>query len=350
LPARVQKGITDYVEQCTTGDQEEVLPPAFFQETRAAAAKLIGAKTEEVALVGPTSLALSFIAEGIRFKKKGNVLIYQDDYPSNVYPWMTLVHRGMEVRFLNIKNYGILRTRDIIGQVDENTRMVAVASCHFISGCRLDLDEVGKFLRSRGILFCVDGIQTLGAFETSIRNVDFLAADAHKWLLGPCGAGIMYVRKELQEMVRPVAHGWHNIRCPDYVAQDDLEYKPDARKYEAGSHGLVGLAGLKASMEMLLEVGIDAIAKELLRKRQYLVAGLTEKGYIVLNAGAEPQFCGGMISFFKPETDLRLVHERLAAEKIVVSLRADRRGQKYVRVSPHFYNTDAELGRLMELL
>lgn len=350
LPARVQAAINQYTQECTLGDQEEVLAPGFFQETRAAAAKLLGATPEEIALVGPTSLALSFIAHGVRFKRKGTILIYQDDYPSNVYPWMTMVDRGMEVQFLNIRDYGIIRTRDVLGQVDENTRMVALSSCHFVSGYRIDLDEIGRHLRERGVLFCVDGIQTVGAFPTDIKNVDFLAADAHKWLLGPCGAGIMYVRKELQESLRPVAHGWHNIRCPNYVAQDDLVYKPDARRYEAGSHNLVSLAGLKAGMDLLLEIGVENISKELLRKRQWLVGRLQEKNYHVLNDRAEPKNCGGMISFYKEGIDLGELHARLTRERIIVSLRADRTGRKYIRISPHFYNTDAELERVLSFL
>src|SRR6185503_3073226 len=153
--------------------------------------------------VGPTSLALSFIAEGLAFRKSDNVLVYQDDYPSNVYPWMTLVDRGVEVRFLNARQLGEIRLKDIKGQVDENTRLVALASCHFLAGYRIDLDAIGAYLRERGILFCVDAIQTLGAFPTSAANVDFMAADAHKWLLGPCAAGLMYVRREIQDELRP---------------------------------------------------------------------------------------------------------------------------------------------------
>src|SRR3954466_3549501 len=181
LPARVQKAISQYAEQCTVKDQEFVLPSGWFVETRSLAAQFLGVSREEVAFVGPTSLALSFVAEGLKFRRHSKVLVYQDDYPSNVYPWMTLAERGVQVHFLNIRDYGCIRARDVIGQVDENTRLVALASCHFVAGFRIDLDEIGKFLRERGILFCVDAIQTLGAFPTSLRYVDFAAADSHKW-------------------------------------------------------------------------------------------------------------------------------------------------------------------------
>ena len=127
-------------------------------------AQLLNCKPEEIALVGPTSLALSFIGSGLRFRRGDNVLIYFDDYPSNVYPWMALAEQGVEVRLMNTRGLGVIRPRDVIGQVDENTRLVALASCHFISGYRLDYAAVSGFLRDRNIMFCLDAIQTVGAF------------------------------------------------------------------------------------------------------------------------------------------------------------------------------------------
>src|SRR5260370_12465253 len=113
---------------------------------------------------------------------------------------------------MNAGGLGVVRRLDVRGQVHENTRLVALASCDFVSGYRIDVQAIGKYLRERGILFCIDAIQTLGAFPTTVEHVDMLAADAHKWLLGPCGAGIMYVRRSVQEMVTPPVYGWHNRR------------------------------------------------------------------------------------------------------------------------------------------
>jgi cysteine desulfurase/selenocysteine lyase len=305
---------------------------------------------DEIALVGPTSLALSFVASGLNFRKGDNVLIYHDDYPSNVYPWMALAARGVEVRLLNIKNYGVIRTIDVTGQVDENTKLVALASCHFISGFRIEIDAIGKFLRERGILFCLDAIQTLGAFPMTVEHVDFLAADAHKWLLGPCGAGIFYVRRELQEKLNPPIYGWHNVRNPNFVAQEQIVFRSGAVKYEAGTQNLVGLVGLIASMELALEIGVENIAAELLRKRALLVPALQSKGFTILNADAKPENASGIVSFFQPGKDLAALNQKLSEAGIVASLRTDRKGQNYIRLSPHFYNTDEELRRVLELL
>jgi selenocysteine lyase/cysteine desulfurase len=261
LPRRIAQAVADCALAGTLGDQESFVLHRL-NDARQTGAQLLNCQPEEVSFVGPTSLALSYVAAGLSFRKGDNILIYHDDYPSNVYPWMALAQRGVQVRLLNTRGLGQIRPVDVMGQVDEQTRLVALASCHFISGYRVDHAAIGKFLRERGILFCLDAIQTLGAFPTTVEHVDFLAADAHKWLLGPCGAGLLYVRRELQEKLNPPVYGWHNVRCPDFVAQAEISFRSGAAKFEAGTHNLVGLVGLVAAMELALELGVDHIAAE----------------------------------------------------------------------------------------
>jgi cysteine desulfurase/selenocysteine lyase len=168
LPRRIAQAIADCAHEGALGDQEAFVLHRL-EDARQTGAKLLNCQPNEVSLVGPTSLALSFVAAGLNFRKGDNVIIYHDDYPSNVYPWLALADQGVKVRLLNIKNYGAIRALDIMGQVDESTKLVALASCHFISGFRIEHGAIGKFLRERGILFCLDAIQTLGAFPTTAR-------------------------------------------------------------------------------------------------------------------------------------------------------------------------------------
>ncbi len=349
LPRRVADAVAACAAQGTLGDQEAFLLHRLA-DARKLAAQVLQCQSEEVALVGPTSLGLSLVAAGLSFRKSDNILIYHDDYPSNVYPWMALAAKGVQVRLINTRGLGVIRAIDVMGQVDENTRLVALASCHFISGYRLEHQAIGKYLRGRGILFCLDAIQTLGAFPTTVESVDFLAADAHKWLLGPCGAGVLYVRRELQEKLNPPLYGWNNVRCPNFVAQEKIEFRNDATKYEAGTHNLLGVVGLIASLELVREIGVDNIAAELLRKRALLVPALSAKGYTVLNAEAKPENASGIVTLYQPGVDLAPLHKKLADAGVVASLRSDRKGQSYLRLSPHFYNTDAELQRVLELV
>ena len=350
LPRRVAEAVKARAEAAVFDDQEASLPPNYLADTRRIVAETLRAQADEVAFVGPTSLALSYIAAGMPWKRGHNVLIYHDDYPSNVYPWMALADRGVEVRLMNIREFGKVRAIDVQGQVDENTKLVALSSCHFVSGWRVNAEAIGKWLHSRGILFSLDAIQTLGAFPTTVDHVDFLAADTHKWLLGPCAAGVLYVRKEVQARLQPIVHGWHNVRSPNFLAQDDLTYRGDARKYEVGTQNLLGLAGLRAAFALLEEVGVDNIAAELTRKRTWLVPALQAKNCEVLQAQMPPENCGGITTFAVPGVDMPALHGKLAAAGIVTSLRASRDGRQWIRLSPHYYNTDAELHRVLELL
>ena len=349
LPRRVAEAVAACVTQGTLGDQEAFMLHRLA-DARKLGAQLLNCQSEEVALVGPTSLGLSLVAAGLSFRKGDNILIYHDDYPSNVYPWMALAAKGVQVRLINTRGLGVIRPIDVIGQVDESTRLVALASCHFISGFRLEIEAIGKHLRGRGILFCLDAIQTLGAFPTTVEYVDFLAADAHKWLLGPCGAGVLYVRRQLQEKLNPPLYGWHNVKNPNFVAQDKIEFRGDATKYEAGTHNLLGIVGLIASLELVQEIGVKNIAAELLRKRALLVPALQAKGFTVLHADAKPENASGIVTFFQPGKDPAPLHKKLADAGVITSLRGDRKGQNYLRLSPHFYNTDAELQRVLDLL
>jgi len=350
LPRRVAEAISQQAFAGTLEDQEAGIPGGYIAGTRGLIAKILGVEAGEIALIGSTSMGLSQVAAGLPWRKGQNVVVYQDDYPSNVYPWMALAERGVEVRFLNIRELGRIRAIDVQGQVDEDTRLVALSSAHPVTGWRLEVQALGRWLRSRGILFCLDAIQTLGAFQTPLEQVDFMAADGHKWLLGPLGAGVLYVRKEVQEILRPTTYGWHNVECPGFVTQDSMVLRRDARRYEAGSLNLIGVAGLRAAFSLLEKVGLGAIEADLLAKRRGLVSQLQERGMEVLNPSPTGLNEAGVVSFCVPGESASDLHRKLQDEAIVVSLRTTRDGRDWIRVSPHYYNTVAELERFLEVL
>ncbi|HJO08316.1 MAG TPA: aminotransferase class V-fold PLP-dependent enzyme, partial [Verrucomicrobiota bacterium] len=279
-----------------------------------------------------------------------NIIVHGDDYPSNVYPWMALAEKGVELRRLEPDVPGRIEPEDVFSLVDARTRMAALASCHYVSGYRIDIGSIGRELRSRGVLFCVDGIQTMGAFPTPVEHVDFLDADAHKWMLGPCASGIMYVKHEMQDRLKPVVQGWHNLRCPDFIAQETLNYKPDGRRYEAGTANLLGIVGHHASLQMIDALGVQNIADDLLTKRRRLVLELSARGFDVLHADAPDVNESGIVTFSKPGQDMASLTKQLGQAGVTVSLRTLRNGSKLIRLSPHFYNTNAELDRLLEVL
>ena len=347
MPACVERAVNESVSAGTRNDQEEGLAE-LLRETRTRAAAMLGADYGEVALIGPTTAGLSAVAAGMDWQAGDEVLVYQDDFPVNVYPWLALESRGVTIRRLQTPALGQITPEIVAEQLADRTRLVALASCHFVSGWRIDHGAIGQLLRERGVLFCLDAIQTLGAFPSTVVHVDFLAADAHKWLLGPCAAGVFYVRRELQDRLAPSAFGWNNVRCPNYVAQETMNLRSDARRYEAGSFNILGIAGLNAALGLLQDVGIDNIAADLAAKREWLVKALQAKGFEVFFP--ETEASGGITSCWREGEDMKALVEKLAAEDIIASVRGDRSGRDYLRFSPHFYNTTAELERAMELL
>ena len=347
LPSVVTQAIHKVATVAGSDDQETGLGN-LLRVTRARAAELLGADVGEMALIGPTTAGLSAVAAGLDWQPGDEVLIYQDDFPVNVYPWQSLELRGVKVRRLQTQVLGQITSEMVIEQLRDKTRLVALASCHFVSGWRIDHDAIGRELRERNVLFCLDAIQTLGAFPTTVEHVDFLAADAHKWLLGPCAAGVFYVKSEMQDRLSPSAFGWNNVRCPNYISQKEMILRADAGRYEAGSFNILGIAGLNAALGLLLDVGIDNIAADLQTKREWLVSALLEKDFVVLCP--EPENAGGITSCWREGKDMKALGDKLMAEGIVASVRCDRCGQNYLRFSPHFYNTQAELERVADLL
>ncbi|TDU80973.1 selenocysteine lyase/cysteine desulfurase [Prosthecobacter fusiformis] len=352
LPRRVTRVMQEYLEESCTRMQE--FPEAWraVNECRVVAAQMIGAKASEISLLGPTSLGLSLVANGLDWQPGDEVVCYQDDYPANVYPWTDLVRLGVTVRLLKPQAPGAITPELVESMLTPKTKLVALASCHFLSGYRIQIDAIGQMLRARGILFCLDAIQTLGAFETRVDHVDFLSADSHKWMLGPMAAGIVYVREEVKERLRPTLLGSWNVQSPNFIAQEQITFEEGGRRYEPGVLNVAGILGMKAGLELLLEKGIPEVSAQLLRLKARLLERLTPLGFRSLGPTTGPN-ASGITTTWREEgsgPSLAKVFDHLTAQKISPSLRYDRAGQPFMRFSPHFYNTEAEMDRVAEAI
>lgn len=351
LPRRVARAMQQYVEQSCVQHQEFAEAYQAVKETRQIAGSLIGAEASEISLIGPTSLGLSLVANGMPWQTGDEVLCYQDDYPANVYPWIELRRRGVEVRFLKPETPGDITPELVERALTKKTRLVALASCHFLTGYRVDVDGIGRMLHSRGVLFCLDAIQTLGAFETRVEHVDFLSADAHKWLLGPMAAGIFFVREEHQEMLRPTLLGAWNVKSPNFVAQDEVAFEKGGRRYEPGVLNMAGILGMRAGIELLVEAGIGNVSRRLLELKAHLMARLTPLGFHMVPPAEGGRASGITTAWRDPSlTPVEKVFDHLAAHRVIISLRHNREGRGHLRFSPHFYNTEAEIDRVAELI
>ncbi|HEX4352246.1 MAG TPA: aminotransferase class V-fold PLP-dependent enzyme [Polyangiales bacterium] len=346
LAACVVRALAAYLEQVGRGGQFEHLHAQAEQEARALAAAMIGASPDEIAFVSSTSAGLSLIAAGLSWQRGDSVVIAQGDFPSNVYPWLRLERLGVRVKTIASRDDRGITLDDVIAQLDDSTRLVALSTVHFATGARTALDAIGRELEQRGVLFCVDAIQSLGAGPTSAKHVDFMVADGHKWLLGPQGIGIMFVRRSRFELLEPLLVGWKSMRDSRDFVQQRLDFADSARRYEPGSLNALGLIGLHAALDMLQRVGIEAIAKRLAVLRARLVPALLDKGYDVLARDAD----SSIVSFRSERRDVANLHRSLDAQQIITSLRQDPHGRDCLRLAPHFYNDEREIDRLLSLL
>lgn len=350
MPGPVAEAMNRFIRGHSEDFPEYPETLALIRQTRESAARLVHASTEEIALLGPTSLGLSLVANGITWSPGDEIVCYLDDYPANVYPWINLREKGVVVRFVEPAQVGELTVETLDRVLTPKTKLVALASCSFISGFRIDISAIGKLLRERGILFCLDAIQTLGAFPTTVEYVDFLSADAHKWLLGPVAIGVVHVRKELFDLCRPTLLGAWNVKGLGYVAQNKIEFVEGAQRYEPGILNYPGIAGMKAAIDFLLEIGIEKIAERILSIRNRLVSGLGELGFQSLGVNQAPANQSGIVTVSHPTRDIASAHQRLRENQVICSPREDRQGNHYLRFSPHFYNTEDEVDRVLELL
>jgi cysteine desulfurase/selenocysteine lyase len=315
---------------------------ARAEEVRALFARWIGAQPSEAAFVRNTSGGLSLVAAGLDWKPGDNVVAVADDYPSNIYPWWGLRRFGVETRLVARPHlrFGVDEVR---GFADQRTRLVAVSAVDWQSGFRVDLASLGTFCRERGILFCVDGIQAVGALAVDVEaaGIDCMAVGGHKWLLAPEGCGGLFVSRRVVERIRPVLLGWKSVvdRGGDLPYHFDL--RPGAERFEEGTLPHLGIHALGAALELLHEVGRGRVERAILQVNDALAEGLLREGATILSPW-QPAERSGILTFRLG--DAAVLIERLARDGVRAKLRLGG-----VRLSPHFYNDLDDVGRVLEV-
>jgi cysteine desulfurase / selenocysteine lyase len=313
---------------------------------RARAARLVGADIEEIALVRSTTEGINLVAEGFPWRAGDNVVTLADEFPSNLYPWMNQARRGVETRRVPTDD-GRVDLNRLADACDERTRIVSISWIGYASGWRNDIAAVAQIAHRRGALFFLDAIQGLGAFPLDVRGsgVDFFAADGHKWLLGPEGAGLFYIRREHLDRLQPIGVGWNSVAHSSDFTHIELRFKDSAARFEGGSSNMAGFAGLNASLELLMGLDIAAIGERILAVTDLACRRLIEAGANVASHREQPENSSGIVLFDWPGRDPQSVRRQLFDRKILLSARAGR-----LRFSPHAYCNEADIERLVEEL
>lgn len=317
-----------------------------IEEVRRQAAGLVNAQPTDIAFAPNTSAGLSMIANGIDWRPGDNMVTADCEFPANLIPWLRVQREiGIEVRQAPEID-GRVDLDAILSLIDERTRVVSLSFVEFASGFRNDLESIGRFCRERDVLFVVDAIQGLGALKLDVvrDQIDAFAADAHKFLLGPDGAALLYLGPRALQSVRPSLVGWMSVEAPFSFASRQQDYVAGARRFEPGTLNTSGVLGLGAAIELLLKTGIDVIESYLLDLTSYLATRLEEKGYEVISSRRPGEKSAIICCTHPRHTAVSLSHQ-LEEKRIITTARLGR-----LRLSPHFYNTRQEIDSLIEAL
>lgn len=358
LPDASGKKITAYAATAQEhGDALWLDWSAGLATLRKQLAKLVGAEKSEIALVGSTTQGLNIVANGFPWKSGDNVVIPSNEFPSNSLPWKSLQARGVECRQVPVEPDGEISIDQIASQIDARTRMLAISWVGFLSGHRINVAKIVEMAHSKGCLVCLDAIQGLGAFPLNVRdtNVDFVCADGHKWMLGPEGAGFLYVANRHLDCMAPVGIGWGSLAAGSFEPGAET-LKSDASVFEGGSANMPGLLGLQGSIDTLLQAGSSnadsPVAAAILENVCHL-AEMANSAGLTVHLPTQPENRSGILSLswaaHEPETeaDARYIAARkfLLARDIVLSVRGGR-----LRVSAHAYNNASDAQRLIDTL
>jgi selenocysteine lyase/cysteine desulfurase len=311
-----------------------------YAGVRKAAARVINCSPEEIAIVKNTSEGISIVALGIVWKRGDRIVCFTGEFPANLLPW----HRipGVVVEELPPET-----SLDRIDEAARGARLLAISFVQYLSGFRADLTALGEICRRRGCFFFVDAIQGLGAFPVDVEadQIDALAADGHKWLTGPEGCGLLYVRRERMNEVEPAEFGWTNVAgYESYTREIDMTLRNDAGRYECGTLNTIGCFGLRAALEFVLDVGVERIGSQVQALGDLIASCAISKGYELLGERT-PATGAGIVSVRKPGVDSRTIVRELRSKQIVAAAR-----QGWIRMSPHFYLGPPDIDRATDAL
>lgn len=314
------------------------------EESKNILSEMINCDTDRLAFVDNTSNGINIVAQGVRWKKGDRVLLNDLEFPANVYPFLNLEKEGVIIDFIKSMN-GRVTADDVIANIKEDTRLVAISYVQFLTGYRADLQKIGGVCKEKGIIFSVDGIQGLGAIRPDVKkyNIDFLSAGTQKWLLGLQGAGFIYISKKLQDEIEPKFVGWLGVKDAWNLLSYDLTFLDTAERFQTGTINTFGLFAVHESLKLFKEFGFDEAEKNVLSNSRYLIESLQGIGIDPILKDCSDSNIAGIVSF--KHQNAGTLFKRLSEKNVVAAMR-----EGMVRLSPHFYNTREEIDKVIEIL
>jgi cysteine desulfurase/selenocysteine lyase len=300
--------------------------------------------SDEIALLKNTSEALSVVAYGLDWRAGDEIVISDQEFPSNRIVWESLAPLGIKVVQVDMGSSSSPE-QALMAALTAKTRLLSVSSVQYASGLALDLELLGAECRRRGVLFCVDAIQSIGVkpFDVQVCQADFVMADGHKWMLGPEGLAVFYCRREWIPRLALRQFGWHMVEAVGDYDRKDWRPAASARRFECGSPNMLGVHALHASLGLLLEVGVDQVSDLVSSKVSYLIDILTKHSADIVSP-TEPARRAGIVTFRLPGVASDALFRHLQAHGVICALRGGG-----IRFSPHFYTPRLVLERAARL-
>jgi selenocysteine lyase/cysteine desulfurase len=346
-PSRTTEAVKQFAdENNVTGAKRYLEWVKIETSLREQFAQIIHAPSvDDIALVKNTSEALSFVAYGLNWKSGENVVISNQEFPSNSIIWHSLKEKGVEVREVNLAQDKSPEDA-LIAAIDNKTKLLSISSVQYATGLKMNLDYLGEACRNKNILFCVDAIQSIGAipFDTQSIQADFVMADTHKWMLGPEGIALFYCRESIREQLKLHEYGWHMLENMGDYAATEWNITQTARRFECGSPNMLGIHAANASLSLLLELGIDAIEKRLLERTAYLIEKINAANNLELITHADEKRLAGIITFRSLAEDSQSLYQRLMKNNVICAPRGGG-----IRFSPHFYTAFEDILAAIQL-
>jgi selenocysteine lyase/cysteine desulfurase len=357
IPQRTAKAMQNWVDQASCdGDVPWLQWSKKANMARTLASRLLHCNTNEIALIPNTTYGINIVAMGFPWKPGDSLVIPENEYPSNLLPWKSLTRLGVEIRTIRVDPSGAIDIDRIRQAIDHTTRLVTVSWVGYATGYRIDLGELCDVVHRSGAKLFVDAIQGMGIFDLDTRDIpiDYAAADGHKWMLGPEGAGVLYIRESNLEQLAPIMLGWNSVEASYEFHSDGSRLKKDASRYEGGSANLIGLIGFSESLSLLLELRGDQdqednwVASKVLENAARVRDAIRTAGGI-LNY-AEParwdaSTGSGIVNFHMPGKEPMMVRKTLLESGVVISVRHGN-----LRAATHAYNNDEDIERLKNAL
>ncbi len=317
---------------------------AVTDETKELLARYLNTGKERIAFTDNTSNGLNILAQGLKWESGDKIILNDIEFPSNVYPFLNLQKKGVEVEFVKSKD-GIVSAEDIINAADDKTKLISVSYVQFLSGYKIDLEKLGEFCKSKNIILSVDAIQGLGALQLDVQkcNIDFISCGVQKWMLGLQGMAFIYVSKELQEMMGPAFVGWLSVENAWDLLHFEMKIKSSASAFQTGTINTLGIYALNVSLKMFESFGFRRVENSVIDNTLFLRNKLKDESIHLYPDELEEKYFSGIVTFKHPDPEG--LFNWLTERNIITSLR-----EKMIRLSPHFYNNEEDIDKVVDAI